>query len=66
MHVAQQNLYNASARVTLADELAHSREAHRDQRELGRGKKTIKRDERQDPDYANGEHAWCMLPLRSL
>jgi len=50
MQVAQEHLYNAGARITLTHKLAHTREAHRDQRELSRGKEAIKRDKRENPD----------------
>jgi hypothetical protein len=66
MEIAQQNLNNASAGVALAHQLAHAREAHRDQRELRRSKETVERDQRENANEANGEHESVDLPLVEL
>ena len=50
MEIAQQHLNNARAGVPLTHKLAYAGKAHRDQRELRRGKETVKRDQRQNSD----------------
>ena len=60
------HLNNAGAGVALAHQLAHAREAHRDQRELRRGKETVKRDQRENANEANSEHKWSRVPLKLL
>ena len=66
MEIAQQDLNNASPGVTLAHQLAHARKAHRYQREFRRGKKTVKRDQRENANEANSEHVWSRVPLKLL
>lgn len=66
MEIAQKNLNNAGAGVALAHQLAYARKAHRDQRELRRGKKTVKRDQRENANEANSEHESVDWPLMEL
>ena len=66
MKIAQQDLNNACARITLANKLAHAREAHRYQGEFRRSEKAVERDKRKNPYKANSEHAWCGMPPQSL
>ena len=48
MQIPKEGLDHEGARVAVADELAHAREPHSDERELSRGKKTVERDQRKD------------------
>jgi len=50
----------------LAHKLPYARKAHRDQRELRRGKETVKRDQRENANEANSEHGSVDLPLLEL
>jgi hypothetical protein len=59
VQLTQQNLHDASADVSFANQLAHARQTHCDQRELRRSEKAIERDERQHAQDANGEHYRC-------
>ena len=50
------------ANVASGDQLANAREAHRDQRKFGRGKKTVEYDEKQNAKKANYKHRAVILP----
>jgi hypothetical protein len=66
MQIPEQALDDAGADIAFAGELAHAREAHGDQGEFRRRKKTIKRDERQDTNEADSKHKCLILPLMEL